>query len=397
MKPEWGKYTLVAPCRVRDYSPMSEERRRRQQKRENPRPPTSSEEIAAVIAAVITFFGVLPVIPFWLRFICVTLFAASVIDLCLRSERVKDHFPSPISRLILSIVVLFVIVRVVWNPMRTQYAQEHPLPSFVYLTGGPFGDDRAPVWAMQFRQFGPAPAYNCHGEFYNEQQDGPESEFHAHARNSISLSQFNFPEADPFGPGLPFVEWTPWNPNHQRYRVKIFCKDGMFDEYLTIARIDGDFRMQLKILRAYEWLKNNPNLGPGVYSCEDSFAVEHPHFPPTFLTEPLPFDYRYWQLGHRMNVGVMIAKVEPPKDQPPPPPPPSLYMQRQSSLFVIDEGHENNACWLFFNGSSQHIGDTELPLTFSEFQFVILIYGILVLGLPFYSVVAFWIMGERFL
>ena len=341
------------------------------------------EEIGVCVAGAATLIGeVLPVITFWWRFTFAVIFVILAADICLRSRRARSYFPSHYRRLTLSLCVLIAITTVLWNPLREQYAKEHPLPSIVYVTGGPFGDDSSPVWLMSFKHFGPSSAFNCHGEFVDLQQDGPESEFHRTHRTD-SIYQFSFPEVDPVpGFGDNNFNWVARDPNNQHYHVNILCRDGQFVEDFTIKRIDGAFQVRLDILQ--EEGSGTERVERKVFGCDDSFVPSRSLLPPV-LNYISPYFYPYWQPHHRYSMGVII--------QPPPPgaiPPPDA--EQPPLPFPL----EVSPCWLLFNGPKQHIGNLELPLSFSGFQWVVIAYGTVILILPLYIFLALWRMGVTF-
>jgi hypothetical protein len=366
---------------------MSEQRRRRQQERCRPKHSFTAEEIAAAIVAIIGFIlGVLPVIPFWLRFGCIVLFWVSAVDWCLRSDRAKHH--SPISRLVLSVVVSLAIVAVFWNPMRKQYSQEHLLPSLVYITPDPIGDYNSPVWLMSFKHFGPTSAFNCKGSFSDLIQSGEETIFHRLAGPQPLGYEFNFQEADPIpGFGDNNFRWIPRNPNGQHYQVDIHCRDGQFLEDLIVARIDGIFRIRLNITRAKFWVEHNPELDREVYSCDESFLSSTSSLLPSFVTDTAPYFNPDWQPNHLYRLGTIIQPGSPGAGNSAL----SQSLQKQIALFPVS--YTYGSCWALFNGPYQHLGEPQLPLNLSGFQLLIIACIVFILVLPLYCLFAFWIMG----
>ena len=128
----------------------------------------AAEKIVTFVTGVIAFVNeVLPVIAFWWRFLCLAIFVVLLMDLCLRSERVRIHLPSPPGRLFLSLLVFVVVVAGFWNPMRKQYMQEHLPPNLPFIFGAPLGENDSPIWYMLVEHYGPNPAYNCEISFWD--------------------------------------------------------------------------------------------------------------------------------------------------------------------------------------------------------------------------------------
>jgi hypothetical protein len=228
------------------------------------------EEVAAFITGLIALFikGVLPVITFWWRFAAAALFVVFAMDLCLRSRRLRVHLPSPIGRLVLSLLVFTVIAASLWNPMRTQYVQEHLPPSLPFIFGAPLGDNDSPIWIMLVRHYGPDSAYNCDISFWDLDRKNIEHDWlvkHPEASfpppglaGGDSQKNLHIDEADPLGNAGNF-RWIPLDRNYQHYTVATNCRDGEFEEHWNISRIDA-FCAQKSTLSVLPRLNGIPNL-----------------------------------------------------------------------------------------------------------------------------------------
>jgi hypothetical protein len=358
---------------------MSEQRRIRQ--RSGAKSRFRAEEIFAVIAAVITFIlGALPMISFGWRCACIVLFLFSVADLCLRSERVKDHFPSPYLRLVLSMIALLVIGAMVRAPMLRQYKQEHLPPSIPFILGVPYGDNDSPLWVMLIKHYGESPAYNCEVSFYDEDRKNigrawlaSHPGFSFPPINLIGESSKVFrdiPEIDKRGWGS--FEWTPIDPNRQHYTTVSECRDGQFIEYWDVTRVNGNLEMAMRLEWTETWAKQHPEMQGTIFSCKDhDFSTS----PLAVIIPPLQSITvnRGFQLNHSLGYPVAILD-------------PNNHVQTLTKRNDV-------SCWRLVN---EHIGEARLPSVIPQtfMGIAVAIYGILILVIPLYCLIGFMIMGE---
>ena len=338
----------------------------------------SPEALFALGTGAFTLFSrLLPVVTFWFRFVSLAIFVALVLDLCLRSENTKHYFASPWARLLLSILACAVIVTLMWNPMRTQYMEEHLPPSFPYIVGAPLGDSDSPVWAMMIHHFGSKPVSGCEIEFRDEERkvveyqwlrDHPGMSYPPPGLAGESQKVFSHLEADPLGGGFGDFRWSPLNPNHQHYTAEIKCPDGRYEEDWRIVRLDGTLATEISVERSRAWLERNPELEQKVFSCGPMpTGVETPYQSHGMTINPA------WQANRVYTVPVVIID-------------PDNHMQ----ILKLN----NVGCWTI---PTQHFGDPHLPLTFSTdnpLEIAAVVYGLLGLVLPLYCLFAFWLMGE---
>lgn len=332
----------------------------------------------AVLSGAITFLNwVLPVIPFWLRSTFAVIFVLIVLDLCLRSESVIHSLPSPHSRLFLSIFLFALILLFLWNPLRTQYMQEHLEPSTPFIFGGPLGENYSPTWVMMIRHYGPGPAYNCDVSFSDFGRKRIEHNWLLQHPNSpfvplqlVGESQKVFPrvpEVDPMGFFTTF-QWTPLDPNHQHYGAGMICRDGDFVEDWQIARVDGVLLTKIKVERYFPFTDRKAET---VFSCVDtSFPSADPIESQQVNEQGQAAQVNPgWKPNHVFTFPVVIFD--------------SNYNMEELTI-------KQPGCWKYL---LKHYGDSRLPLTFSEREWIGVAWVSVFLILPSYCLIAFWRMS----
>jgi hypothetical protein len=338
----------------------------------------SPEAVAAVILGVLSFFaGVLRVISFGWRLVSLFAFMMVVADSCLRSSWMRHHFRQPLWRILISTTALLSIGLLLWTPMRTQYMQEHLSPSFVFVFGGPLGDNHSAIWAMFPRHFGPQPALGPNEiEFWDTDRQQilrdwaishrpaiPPKELAATAEKAIVLPTV--------GPTLDFGEfnWQPLNPNRQYYRIGINSPEGnVFTEDWRVARIKGELRTQIIITR------EQPKPKQTIFECTD----------PDF-SSPISSDSSNAQVTAGM--------------------PPSIGWRPNLKTPVVIFPYVNHFFWGLsatdspcWHVATHHLGDAILPLALptnvddAAMTRAIAIFAFLILW-PLYSMLACWWMG----
>ncbi len=338
----------------------------------------TTEKIAAAIAAGLSFINLVePVIPFWFRLLCALALIALVVDLCLRSSRVRGYLPSQIGRVLLSAVVAAIIVGLLWYPLRQQYAEDHAYPSIVFILGAPLGESTSPQWIMLEHHFGPTPAYNCDISFHDRDRESVEGGgsldypmFPPVGVAGDSTRNLHDNEADPgIGAGAKSFNWIPLYPDSQHYAIAISCRSGEFIEQWEVERINGLLTTSVGVRRVKRFTDRNPDQKDVVFACSD----------PEFKAKPLATQ----------------MPTSPPPKIPPPTLPPNRFPLPPVAFFGKDGlgvfgafPWQYNSCWNFLEG---HYGDLQLPLEIPSqpIALSVVIYGLLVLVFPVYCFLAF--------
>jgi hypothetical protein len=342
----------------------------------------TTEEMFAAIVAVFTFLNwMVPVISFWWRFGFAVIFLGLVVDLCLRSNRFRDYVPSKFGRFFLSVAAIVAIFVMLWTPLRKQYAEENSSPSIVFVIGAPLGASYSPVWAMFREHYGPGPAYNCDVVFNDRDRENVKEEWEKSYPNTplppIGDAEKSFvheTEVDPgFSATMENFRWMPLYPDSQHYVVQISCRSGQFLEAWEVERINGMLYTNIAVRRVERELDRDPGLKEIVFGCRD------PEFSPN------------QQLATQLPAAVS------------PPIPPFTLQRFELPPVAFFDGHggvnvfasfpwKPQSCWQLL---SEHAGDLYLPLEIprNPLSTPVVIYGVLVLVLPSYGFLAFWIMG----
>jgi hypothetical protein len=159
-------------------------------------------------------------------------------------------------------------------------------PGLVFVFGVPLGDNASSVWMMVLKHYGPESAHNCTISFYDKDRKNIEHLWLLNHGSPPFLPAGQFepsqqtvyvPEADPEGVIPGNFLWSPLDPDRQHHEVSICCRDGVFVEKWEVTRVDGTLRSRLVIEHGPEWIRQNPDLNPTVFKCED----------PEFLSTPL--------------------------------------------------------------------------------------------------------------
>jgi hypothetical protein len=245
----------------------------------------SAEAFAALVFGAISILvgSVLPMIPFWWHLGCAVLFVLVVMDLCLRSKFVKQSVTQhPSLRLLLSVIALLVIGRLLWNPLRKEYALENSPPSFAYLTGGWINRS---TMIFSWHHYGPNPANNIHVEFTDVDRRLITNKSHD-TNGGVSLQLFaqdhrffHLNEIDPSMAGADEFTWQPLNFNRQTYDVIVRCREGKFEEQLWFATNSAGGLLQalrLKRIPIYSTDEKEKTL----FEClEPGFPSDRPNLP----------------------------------------------------------------------------------------------------------------------
>jgi hypothetical protein len=346
------------------------------------KPGITPEEITVVFFGAVAFIGevLLPAITFWWRLTFSVGFTALVMDLCLRSRRVKFR---PLTRFLLSLVAFTVICSALWSPLQKQYRQEHQSPSFPFVFGAPLGDNDSARWVMVAEHFGPNSVDNCDIEFLDMDRSDIQREWLNAHRDSlfappdlVGESYKDLPhisEMDPdSGLGGASFNWDPLDPDKQHYRAVITCHGIAAMEDWQIKRLNGVLRTSLRVEAESRWLERHPEANKLLFDCTDSQYFDK--------------DQYFTQIPHRTGVFPGYGKRGHVYQAP------LLIIAGPNKLWSLALNH-SIGCWDLLN---KHFGDARLPLdelfASDPLKAVVAIYGILVLILPLYALLAFWLM-----
>jgi hypothetical protein len=200
------------------------------------------------------------------------------------------------------------------EPQAPALVSANQTPSLVFVFGAPLGDNDSATWIMMLKHYGPAPAYNCDINFYDDDRKNIEHEWLVKHPNSPfpppglageSQKRIYLPEANSGGATSNFT-WNPVNPNSQHYTVSISCREGVFEEKWEITRVDGVLRSRITLVHGPQWIKNNPSLEPVIFRYQD------PEFVTTALATEMPKSttanvvHPGWKPSHRFEVPAAI-------------------------------------------------------------------------------------------
>jgi hypothetical protein len=212
----------------------------------------SVEEVVALLSGAITFINeVLPVINFWWRFVVLLLFLILMMDLSIRSTRAISRFPSPYSRVLLSISVFVVIIATLWTPMRKQYLAEHMPPNFVYVIPGFWSPSPKPEWFMMIRHYGPEPVYKVELLFVDQDRAHALANRKSITPDEISQEQrtLDFDEIDPTeAVWAKLFSCIPLDPDHEEFSIALTSRNGRFSETLKIERVQSKWTYAMRVV-----------------------------------------------------------------------------------------------------------------------------------------------------
>ncbi|HMD77462.1 MAG TPA: hypothetical protein VKG86_08810 [Terracidiphilus sp.] len=188
-------------------------------------------------------------------------------------------------------------------------------PSLVLVFGVPLGDNDSASWLMMLKHYGPNPAYNCKIDFYDDDRKNIEHQWLVAHPNSPypppglaageSQKSVYIAETGPEGSAGGFP-WNPLDPDRQHYTIQISCRDGLFEEKLEVARVNGVLRSIITIERGLQWVKKNPTLDPFVFRCEDPEFIRAPLATAIPKSNPGKVVHPGWKPTHRFEMPVAI-------------------------------------------------------------------------------------------
>jgi len=167
---------------------------------------------------------------------------------------------------------------------------------------------------MMLKHYGPAPAYNCDINFYDDDRKNiehewlvkhPDSPYPPPGLAGESQKRIYVPEASPEG-SVGSFQWSPLDPNSQHYTVSISCRDGVFTEKWEVTRVNGILRSAITIEHGPQWVEKNPGKESVVFRYQD------PEFVRTSLATEMPtvskgkVVHPGWKPRHRFEVPAAI-------------------------------------------------------------------------------------------
>jgi hypothetical protein len=204
---------------------------------------------------------------------------------------------------------------------------------------------------MMIQHYGPARAYDCKIEFFDDDRKNiehewlvrhPDTPFLPAGLFDSSQTMIHIPEAGPEPATASNFYWTPLDPNRQHYSVNISCREGCFVERWEVTRVDGTLRTKIIAEHGVQWIRNNPTSSPVVFQCQDPDFITQPLLTEIPKTKYAKVVHPGWKPNYRMEVPVAIID-------------PNGHVQVALGVALPDSDTRTKfGCWDFL---TKHFGD----------------------------------------